>query len=67
MFTALKVEVPIESTPPHREIMINNFNISPSMFNGHDSNDSFTTLVKDISYQNKSSEQSEIGNFFNFY
>ncbi|KAL5237750.1 hypothetical protein ACI65C_013169 [Semiaphis heraclei] len=55
-----KVEVPIELTPPHSEAMINNFNISPSMFNDHDSNDSFTTFVEDISYQNKSSEQSEI-------
>jgi len=67
MYIAQKVEVPIESTPPHSEVMINNFNISPSMFNDPDSNNSLTTLVEDISYQNKSSEQSEIGNFFNFY
>lgn len=64
IYTAQKV--PIESTPPHSEVMINNLNISPSMFNDHDSNDSYTTLVEDISYQNKSSEQSKIGNFFYF-
>jgi len=59
--------MPIESIPPYSEVMINDLNISPSMFNDHDSNDSYTTHVEDISYQNKSSEQSKIGNFFYFY
>ncbi|KAL4119018.1 hypothetical protein QTP88_011891 [Uroleucon formosanum] len=41
-----KVEVPIESTPPHSEVIINDLNISPSMFNDHDSNNSLTMLVE---------------------
>jgi len=65
IYTAQKdeVEVPIKSTPPHNEVIMNNLNMSPSLFSDQDSEDSLTTFVENISYHNKSSAQAEMGTF----